>query len=64
MLRKPLYHLSGGELGASADSIESALEKAFYLAKRWDAILLLDEADTFLTKRDGVNIERNSLVAG
>ncbi|KAK1489733.1 AAA family ATPase [Colletotrichum cuscutae] len=64
LLRKPLYHLSGGELGASADSIESALEKAFYLAKRWDAILLLDEADTFLTKRDGVNIERNSLVAG
>ncbi|KAL6699996.1 P-loop containing nucleoside triphosphate hydrolase protein [Trichoderma pleuroticola] len=62
-LKKPLYHLSGGELGTTAISIQRALETAFKLAERWDAILLLDEADSFLAKRDGISVERNSLIA-
>lgn len=63
-MKKPLYHLSGGELGTTVRSIQQALETAFDLAGRWDAILLLDEADSFLAKRDGIDIERNSLIAG
>lgn len=63
-LKKPLYHVSGGELGSSVTSIQYALESAFELAARWDTILLLDEADAFLAKRDGADIERNSLIAG
>lgn len=63
-LEKPLYHVSGGELGASVESIQGALETAFERATRWDTILLLDEADAFLARRDGTDIERNSLIAG
>ncbi|EEU39964.1 uncharacterized protein NECHADRAFT_39190 [Fusarium vanettenii 77-13-4] len=62
-LEKPLYHVSGGELGASVESIQDALETAFERATRWDTILLLDEADAFLARRDGADIERNSLIA-
>ncbi|KAK7418255.1 hypothetical protein QQX98_004039 [Neonectria punicea] len=62
-LQKPLYHISGGELGASVESIQDALETAFDRAARWDTILLLDEADAFLARRDGADIERNSLIA-
>ncbi|KAM0418890.1 hypothetical protein ACHAPT_012155 [Fusarium lateritium] len=62
-LQKPLYHVSGGELGASVESIQEALETAFERATRWDTILLLDEADAFLSRRDGADIERNSLIA-
>ncbi|RSL74178.1 hypothetical protein CEP53_000481 [Fusarium sp. AF-6] len=62
-LKKPLYHVSGGELGASVESIQDALETAFERATRWDTILLLDEADAFLARRDGADIERNSLIA-
>ncbi|KAI8721446.1 AAA domain-containing protein [Fusarium sp. LHS14.1] len=62
-LEKPLYHVSGGELGASVESIQDTLEIAFERATRWDTILLLDEADAFLARRDGADIERNSLIA-
>lgn len=63
-LEKPLYHVSGGELGSNIQSIQYALENAFDRAARWDAILLLDEADAFLARRDGENIERNAMIAG
>ncbi|RSL44966.1 hypothetical protein CEP54_014468 [Fusarium duplospermum] len=62
-LKKPLYHVSGGELGASVESIQDAPETAFERATRWDTILLLDDTDAFLARRDGADIERNSLIA-
>lgn len=46
------------------ESIQESLEGAFKMASRWDAILLLDEADAFLAKREGSDIERNSMIAG
>ena len=33
------------------------------LATSWEAVLLIDEADIFLTKRDPNDLERNALVA-
>ncbi|KAM0352144.1 hypothetical protein ACHAP4_009157 [Fusarium culmorum] len=43
--KKPLVRLDAGTLGTSPKSVEDGLKKAFCLAERWHALLLLDEAD-------------------
>ncbi|RBR16032.1 hypothetical protein FVER53590_09838 [Fusarium verticillioides] len=62
--RKPLFQITCGDLGSTADVVESRLEKKFALASRWGCILLIDEADVFLEARQTENFDRNSLVAG
>ncbi|KAM0552669.1 hypothetical protein ACHAPJ_007766 [Fusarium lateritium] len=52
-----------GDLGSTADVVESRLETNFALASRWGCILLIDEADVFLEARQTENFDRNSLVA-
>nr|RBQ94338.1 hypothetical protein FVER53263_09839 [Fusarium verticillioides] len=61
--RKPLFQITCGDLGSTADVVESRLEKKFALASRWGCILLIDEADVFLEARQTENFDRNSLVA-
>lgn len=61
---RPLYVASAGELGASIDQVEKGLTKVFDLAKRWGAVLLLDESDVFLEERSSESLERNQLVSG
>ncbi|KAK8135621.1 hypothetical protein PG984_003561 [Apiospora sp. TS-2023a] len=39
------------------------LEKIFELAVRWDAVLLIDEADVVLEKRSYENLKRNAIVS-
>lgn len=34
------------------------------LATKWEAIVLVDEADVFLSRRDNFGIEHNALVSG
>ncbi|XXG98474.1 hypothetical protein Hte_004798 [Hypoxylon texense] len=63
-LHKLLYSASGGELGTSVGTMQYRLEMAFKLVARWDAILLLDEADTFLAERRGDSVERNAIISG
>lgn len=53
-----------GDLGSTAAEVERALETNFALANRWGCILLLDEADVFLSRRDPKDFKRNGLVAG
>ncbi|KAL9617549.1 MAG: hypothetical protein Q9160_007666 [Pyrenula sp. 1 TL-2023] len=62
-LRRPLYAISGGELGTSAQQLESALNTILEIAAKWDAVLLLDECDVFLEKRSMDNLKRNGTVA-
>lgn len=62
-LKKPLYSIQAGELGSTASEVEEHLEKVLEIAARWDAILLLDEAEIFLEKRNMVDMERNKIVA-
>lgn len=59
---KPLYKLSLGEFG-NISSLEQGLEKALALAERWNAVMLIDEADVALEKRTSNDIARNALVA-
>ena len=57
------YYLSG-DLGVTAEQIETSLERHFSLASRWGCVLLLDEADVFLAERSPQDFKRNSFVAG
>ncbi|KAJ8110803.1 hypothetical protein ONZ43_g5782 [Nemania bipapillata] len=52
-----------GDLGTTARDVEYELEKNFSLASRWGCILLLDEADVFLSARERKDFERNGLVS-
>lgn len=62
--RKPLFALTSGDLGSTSRDVETALRETFRLAAMWDCVLLLDEADLFLAKRDVGDLVRNSLVSG
>lgn len=62
----PLYSLSAGNLGTSAQEVEAALGYALELCHMWNAMLLLDEADVFLNARTSAHdgLTRNELVSG
>ncbi|KAJ7766247.1 P-loop containing nucleoside triphosphate hydrolase protein [Mycena metata] len=60
---RPLYALSAGELGITPSSVESKLDSVLQLAQMWNAVLLLDEAEVFLTKRNVTDLQRNALVS-
>ncbi|KAK6205896.1 hypothetical protein LQW54_008087 [Pestalotiopsis sp. IQ-011] len=62
--KKPLFPITIGDVGAvSATEVEQNLEKFFDLARKWNCVLLLDEADVFLSTRVEGNIAQNSLVS-
>jgi len=61
-LEKPLYSVTVGELGVNVSELEAALSKVLEVASRWDAVILLDEADIFLERRALSDIQRNALV--
>ncbi|RAH47338.1 ATP-binding protein, partial [Aspergillus brunneoviolaceus CBS 621.78] len=63
LFEKPLFQITCGDLGTTAESVEHALETNFALAHRWGCILLLDEADVFLAKRTPQDFKRNGLVS-
>lgn len=62
MIEKPLYSIHSGSLGTTASSVNERLTEVFKRAKRWDCVLLLDEADVFVMQR-GNDIELNAIVA-
>jgi len=59
-LHKPLYAITVGELGSSVDSMEERLKATLELAKLWDAVLLIDECDIFLERREG-DVTKNAM---
>ncbi|KAF7790376.1 hypothetical protein EIP86_001331 [Pleurotus ostreatoroseus] len=62
--RSPLYAVSAGELGTQPEEVDIRLARALELAQRWNAVLLLDEAEVFLQARTGVrDLARNALVS-
>jgi AAA+ superfamily predicted ATPase len=61
--RVPLYGMSAGTLGTDPGEVEKTLTKALDLCELWNAMLLLDEADVFLTARTNSDLARNELVA-
>ena len=61
-LQRPLYMVSVGELGTDPQQLETKLGQILELADRWNAVLLLDEADIFLEQRTDHDLERNAMV--
>jgi len=59
---KPLYRVHSGQLGITAESVEKNLSRILQRAARWDAILLLDEADVYIRCRDN-DLQHNAIVA-
>ena len=62
-MRVPLYMLSAGDLGTDPSGVEERLSKILALVTKWQAVLLLDEADVFLEARSTHDLERNKLVS-
>lgn len=62
-VRKPLYILSAGELGQTADLVEDRLNNILKLTEKWGAVLLFDECDVFLQERSMKHLEHNEIVA-
>jgi SpoVK/Ycf46/Vps4 family AAA+-type ATPase len=64
MLHRPLYSVSLGQLGTTPAELEKRMGEILELCSRWDALILLDEADIFLEKRTtGGSLERNAMVS-
>ncbi|KAI1855055.1 hypothetical protein JX265_012410 [Neoarthrinium moseri] len=63
LLKCPLYNVSAGDLGTDSRLLEVELQKVLDICHAWGAILLLDEADVFLEKRNMHDIHRNALVS-
>jgi chromosomal replication initiation ATPase DnaA len=62
-MKVPLYTLSAGEIGIMPATVETEIKSALEKCAKWNAILLLDEADVFLEKRELNSLKRNELVS-
>lgn len=60
-VQRPLYRVHSGQLGTDAESVETGLQTALNNASRWKAVLLIDEADVFVSQRDN-DMEKNAVV--
>lgn len=61
LMKKPLYSIQSSQLGISVDDIEKNLNTILYRADKWNAVLLIDEADSYVYKR-GNDILQNCIV--
>ena len=61
--RRPLFQVTCGDIGESAEEVERKLEDHFQLAHKWGCVLLLDEADVFLEARSKTDLKRNAIVS-
>ncbi|KAF4629313.1 hypothetical protein G7Y89_g8838 [Cudoniella acicularis] len=60
---RPLLSLTCGDIGTNEVSVEESLSKWFKLAEIWGAVMLIDEADVYLERRDSNDLTRNGLVS-
>lgn len=49
---RPLYRVHSGQLGLNVTAMESALKDALTRAQRWGAVMLIDEADVYIKRRE------------
>jgi DNA polymerase III delta prime subunit len=58
---RALYSVQCSQLGTEPDDLEEELLRCFSRAKRWDAVMLLDEADVYVHER-GNDMMQNAVV--
>ncbi len=61
IIRRPLYRVHSGQLGLNVAEMEKALKDTLTRAQRWGAVMLIDEADVYIKRRDD-NIAANAVV--
>ncbi|KAK7696751.1 hypothetical protein SLS64_014260 [Diaporthe eres] len=61
--KRPLFPITCGDIGESAVEVEKNLHHNFLLAYKWGCVLLLDEADIFLAKRNKTDLRRNAVTS-
>lgn len=61
--RRPLFPITCGDIGETAAEVEKNLLYNFRLAHKWGCVLLLDEADVFLAKRNKTDLRRNAVTS-
>ncbi|TVY67614.1 hypothetical protein Focb16_v002485 [Fusarium oxysporum f. sp. cubense] len=62
-LHRPLLALTVADIGTVETLVEGELMKWFDLAEAWNAVLLVNEADIFLERRQNRDLARNGLVS-
>jgi AAA+ superfamily predicted ATPase len=60
-IKRPLYEVQCSQLGTDEEALEKELRKVLQRATRWNAILLIDEADVYIHER-GNDIHQNAIV--
>lgn len=60
-MKRPLYSVQCSQLGTNPTELEAELLKVFTRSQRWNAILLLDEADVYVHER-GSDLDQNAIV--
>ncbi|CAI6014222.1 unnamed protein product [Clonostachys chloroleuca] len=61
--KRPLFPITCGDIGEAAIEVERNLQHNFRLAHRWGCVLLLDESDIFLAKRNKTDLRRNAVTS-
>jgi hypothetical protein len=59
----PLYSVSAADIGVKAEDVAKNLQEIFNRAYHWKAIILLDEADTFVQSRLGVDMRQQAAIS-
>lgn len=61
IIKRPLYRVHSGQLGLNVAAMEAALKDVLTRAQRWGAVMLIDEADVYIKRRDN-DITMNAVV--
>ncbi|MEJ2426871.1 MAG: ATP-binding protein, partial [Candidatus Thiodiazotropha sp.] len=61
IIKRPLYRVHSGQLGLNVSEMEVSLKQALTRAQRWGAVMLIDEADVYIKRRDD-NIAATAVV--
>lgn len=61
IIKRPLYRVHSGQLGLNVAEMEKALKDTLTRAQRWGAVMLIDEADVYIKRRDD-DISANAVV--
>lgn len=62
-MKVPLFVLDAGDIGSSPQGAERCLKQTLSMVPKWNAVLLLDEADVFMAARNVNDLQRNELVS-
>lgn len=61
IIGRPLYRVHSGQLGLNVSQMEECLKDTLTRAQRWGAVMLIDEADVYIKKRQD-SIADNAVV--